>query len=99
MPKLRVSIGICLVGFAVACSSSGPDSGQNRVIRAANPRGIEKSDEGITGLAAREVVRRQERVRRADKAALEANRASAEGDHEVAIRSYRTALDTLPASD
>lgn len=87
---------MCFLG---ACSSSYSDKSQNKTTKTPQSGGIRASNEGITGIAAREVVRRQEQVRRADTAALEANRASAEGDHEAAIRSYRKALDTLPSED
>jgi len=99
MCKLRIAIWSSLAVLAAACSSSKTDSGQNHSTRPATYGRIGTNDQGLTGLAAREVVRRQERVRRADRAALEANRAAAEGDHEAAVRSYRRALDTLPADE
>lgn len=99
MPKFQGRIWVCLVAFAEACSSPQPNSSQGKAIQATRPGGIEANASGISGLAEREVIRRQERVRRADSAALEANRASAGGDQEAAIRSYRKALDTLPSGN
>lgn len=61
--------------------------------------GLQSADDGIAAIATREIIRRQEKVRRADAAALRANKYSSEGDHEAAVRSYRRALDTLPSSE
>ena len=87
------------MAFLVACFGSYMDEGQNKTIKLPSSGRIRASDEGITGIAAREVIRRQEQIRRSDAAAMEANRASSAGDHEAAIRSYQKALDTLPSED
>jgi hypothetical protein len=51
----------------------------------------------IPGIAQREVIRRQERLRQVDDAALRAHQAIAEGDLESAVSGYQKALDGLPA--
>jgi len=50
----------------------------------------------VSDLARREILRRQERVRRMDAAALEANRALAENDLEGAVGGFRQASSGLP---
>lgn len=52
----------------------------------------------ISGIAEREIIRRQERMRQADEAALRAARRQADGDLEGATQEYRRAIDTLPDS-
>ena len=52
----------------------------------------------IPGIAQREVIRRRERLRQIDDAALRAHQAMAEGDLENAVSQYRSALNGLPAS-
>ncbi|NOX99445.1 MAG: hypothetical protein GXP30_06915 [Verrucomicrobia bacterium] len=99
MIKLRNIIGTSLVVLLPACTSAPSTESEKKGARIPQSEIIRASDEGIRGMAAREVIRRQEKIRRADAAALEASRASAEGDQEGAIRSYRKALDDLPAGD
>ena len=99
MSKPSNILYFCLMAFLVACSGSYMDKGQNKTAKSPSSGRIRASDEGITGIAAREVIRRQEQIRRSDAAAMEANRASSAGDHEAAIRSYQKALDTLPSED
>jgi len=50
----------------------------------------------VSDLARREILRRQERVRRMDAAALEANRALSENDLEEAVGGFRQASSGLP---
>ncbi|MCB1066205.1 MAG: hypothetical protein KDN20_25205 [Verrucomicrobiae bacterium] len=47
-------------------------------------------------IARREVIRRQEQIRRMDEAALRASQAMAEDDLEGAVKGYRRAVDGLP---
>ncbi len=51
---------------------------------------------GAPGVASRYVIRLQERVRKADEAALRGSQLLADGDYEGAIREFRAALDLLP---
>ena len=99
MFRLRNIGSLCLGVFVSSCASSHSDVRVNRL--SGSPHILEEKspDHGISAIAAREVIRRQERVRRADAAALRANKFSAEGNHEAAIRSYRQALEALPPSD
>jgi len=53
---------------------------------------IDPSASPISAAAQREVIRRQEAMRRADEAALRANRQMADGNYEAALKSSRTAL-------
>lgn len=99
MSILHNFLWLCLMTFMAACSSSHTGKHREQASQAPRSGEIRAADEGIMGIAAREVVRRQEQIRRADTAALEANRASAEGDQEAAIRSYRKALDSLPSEE
>ncbi|MCF6311866.1 MAG: type II and III secretion system protein [Verrucomicrobiales bacterium] len=51
---------------------------------------------GAPGVASRYVIRLQERVRKADEAALRGSQLLADGDYEGAIREFKAALDLLP---
>ena len=53
---------------------------------------VDPSSSPITAAAQREVIRRQERMRRADEAALRASRQMSDGDYESALSSSRQAL-------
>ena len=99
MLKLRIFMCLCLGGFSFACSSPQSNARNYRASRNPGVAKIRSTDYEISAIAAREIIRRQGRVRRADAAALRANRYSSQGDHEAAIRSYRQALDTLPSSE
>lgn len=99
MINLRSVIGTSLVVLLPACTSAPSTEGEKKGARIPQSQVVRVSDDGIRGMAAREVIRRHEKLRRADAAALEASRASGEGDQEGAIRSYRKALDALPAGD
>ncbi|NNE90343.1 MAG: hypothetical protein HKN23_01725 [Verrucomicrobiales bacterium] len=57
------------------------------------------ANEGVPAIARREIIRRQERMRAADTAALRAGQQQAAGDTEGAIQSYKQALTTLPATE
>ena len=51
---------------------------------------------GVPGVASRYVTRMQERVKKADDAALRGSQLLADGDYEGAITEFRSALDFLP---
>ncbi len=53
-------------------------------------------DDSVPAIARREVIRRQEQIRRMDEAALRASQAMAEDDLEGAVGGYRRAVDGLP---
>ena len=53
-------------------------------------------DESVPAIARREVIRRQERVRQMDEAAIRASQAMAEDDLEGAVEGFRRAVDGLP---
>jgi len=101
MLKVSVLLCFCLVVISPACSSSNVREtsvpSDSQVVP--QTTGLQSADDGIAAIATREIIRRQEKVRRADAAALRANKYSSEGDHEAAVRSYRRALDTLPSSE
>jgi len=99
MFKLRIFWCLCLAMLTSACSSSRSKAWNNGASCVHRVTEIRAADDGISSIAAREVIRRRQRVRRADAAALRANRYSSQGDHEAAVRSYREALDTLPSSE
>jgi Tfp pilus assembly protein PilF len=99
MCKLRIFWCLCLSLSLIACSSSKTNAKYEGGTSDRRVSQIRSTDDGISGIAAREVIRRQEGVRRADSAALRANRYSSQGDHEAAVRSYRQALDALPSGD
>ena len=50
----------------------------------------------LSGLAQREMIRRQEAVADADRLLLEGREAYAKGDYQTAVDKYRQALDRLP---
>ncbi len=51
---------------------------------------------GVPGVASRYVIRLQERVKKADEAALRGSQLMADEDYQGAIEQYRAALDLLP---
>ncbi|MGE9269077.1 MAG: tetratricopeptide repeat protein, partial [Verrucomicrobiales bacterium] len=54
---------------------------------------------GGGGLAAQELIRRQQSVNTADELLVEGRKAYAEGDYETAVAKYREALNLLPYGD
>ncbi len=54
------------------------------------------SGQGLSGLAQREMIRRQEAVRDADRLLMEGREAFAKQDFQQAVDKYRQALDRLP---
>ena len=80
-----------LAAFAVACAA---EKSVPPVEAPALPRTVvvDPSSSPITAAAEREIIRRQEAMRRADEAALRANRQMADGDYESALSSSRQAL-------
>ncbi|MGK0188726.1 MAG: general secretion pathway protein D [Verrucomicrobiales bacterium] len=56
-------------------------------------------DGSPSGIAQREIIRRQQRIADAQEAAARGDAYAAEGAWEQAINEYRTALDTLPYAD
>lgn len=53
-------------------------------------------DDSVPAIARREVIRRQERVRQMDEAAIRASQALANDDLEGAVDGFRRAVDGLP---
>ena len=53
-------------------------------------------NDSVPAIARREVIRRQEQIRRMDEAALRASQAMAYDDLEGAVEGYRRAVDGLP---
>lgn len=53
-------------------------------------------DNPVSEIAQREILRRQERLRKMDAAALEANRALSENDLEGAVSGFRQASGVSP---
>ena len=51
---------------------------------------------GMSGLAQREMIRRQGAVRQADEALVAGRKAYTEGDYDKAVTEYKRALDILP---
>ncbi|MCB1088686.1 MAG: hypothetical protein KDM63_16730, partial [Verrucomicrobiae bacterium] len=51
--------------------------------------------DSVPAIAQREVIRRQEQIRKMDEAALRASQAMAEDDLEGAVKGYRQAVDGL----
>ncbi len=56
----------------------------------------EGAQSGMSGLAQREIIRRQEAVAEADRLFLEGREAYAKGDFQQAVDKYRSALSVLP---
>ena len=74
-----------LAMLAISCASP-----QKSVIAPA-PAPTVVSDNPISEIAQREILRRQERLHQIDAAALEANRALSENDLERAVSGFREA--------
>ncbi|MAS94703.1 MAG: hypothetical protein CMO55_16005 [Verrucomicrobiales bacterium] len=60
------------------------------------PRGNNSSDPALPSLAKNYVIRLQERVKKADEAALRGSQLMADGDYQGAIDQYRASMDLLP---
>ncbi|MCB1234793.1 MAG: hypothetical protein KDM91_06960 [Verrucomicrobiae bacterium] len=56
------------------------------------------AEDSVPAIAQREVIRRQERIRQMDEAALKASQRMAADDLEGAVDGYRQALRGLPAT-
>ena len=65
-------------------------------LRAEAGGGYGSSDGGIPEVASRYVTRLQERVAKADEAALRGSQLLADGDYEGAITEFKAAIDLLP---
>ncbi len=76
--------------FSAGCASQSPDP----VVTAPTPRTVvvDPASSPITAAAEREIIRRQDAMRRADEAALRAQRQMADGNYEAAMGSSRSAL-------
>ncbi|MEX2579595.1 MAG: Amuc_1098 family type IV pilus outer membrane protein [Verrucomicrobiales bacterium] len=62
----------------------------------AGPTGYGSGEGGVPAVATNYVIRLQERVKKADEAALRGSQLMADGDYQGAIDQYRAALDLLP---
>ena len=62
----------------------------------AGPTGYGSGGSGVPSIAQHYVIQMQERVKKADEAALRGSQLMADGDYEGAIEQYRAALDLLP---
>ncbi len=62
----------------------------------AGPSGYGGGGSGVPSIASHYVIRLQERVKKADEAALRGSQLMADGDYQGAIDQYRNALDLLP---
>ena len=62
----------------------------------ASPSATPMPDDSVPAIARREVIRRQEQIRRMDEAALRASQAMANDDLEGAVSGYRRAIDGTP---
>ncbi len=90
----RLFAALLAACLAQACASKTPEPAPAPLAAAAasRPVVIDPSASPISAAAQREVIRRQEAMRRADEAALRANRQMADGDYEAALQSSRNAL-------
>lgn len=79
----------------VGCESIKSTSA-SRSTKPATPNRMVIPENPISSIAGREIVRRQERIRSADEAAIRAGQRSASGDLEGARAGYSKALATLP---
>ena len=85
----RLSLAIILI-FSAGCASQTPDPVATAPARRTVV--VDPSSSPITAAAEREVIRRQEAMRRSDEAALRAQRHMADGNYEAAMGSSRDAL-------
>lgn len=81
--------GVCTAGVAVLLGA-----GMANVT--AGPQGYGAGSGGVPTIATNYVIRLQERVKKADEAALRGSQLMADGDYQGAIDQYRAALDLLP---
>lgn len=105
LPSSRVICVALVMGWSlasVACQSSRPVSQTTAATPAPAPArstapGAAKPlpADSIPAIAQREVIRRQEQIRRMDDAALRASQAMAEDDLDGAVKGYRSAIDGL----
>ncbi len=62
------------------------------------PGGYDKNGSGVPTIASHYVIRLQERIKKADEAALRGSQLSADGDYQRAVDQYRNSMDLLPNS-
>lgn len=88
---IRRLIALASIGLlAQSCASKTP---QPAAVPAPRQTAvIDPASSPITAAAEREIIRRQEALRRADEAALRAQRHMADGNYEAAMDSSRQAL-------
>lgn len=83
--------GFLVVISCLVAPLSGCGSRPQATTSAPAPSPTVTPDNPISEIAQREIIRRQERVRQMDAAALEANRALSENDLEGAVNGFRQA--------
>jgi len=87
----RLFAALMITSLMLSCASRAPRLSPVPTVDS-RPVMIDPAASPISAAAQREVIRRQEAVRRADEAALRANRQLADGDYEAALQSSRNAL-------
>ncbi len=87
--KVGARVGVVASAFAFVIAS-GPE------LRAEGGGGGGGEAGGAPGVASRYVIRLQERVRKADEAALRGSQLLSDQDYEGAIKEFKAALDLLP---
>ena len=96
MKPLRLIAAAVALMAASACESRTPTAASPQPPQPRPTAVIDPSSSPISAAAEREIIRRQEAMRRADEAALRAARQMSEGDYEGAMSGYRGALGELP---
>lgn len=93
-----LAVGACRSTGPAVPAPSGPPAAAHRAAPAAPSAPVPSGplpDDSVPAIAQREVIRRQERIRQMDAAALKASQALAEEDLEGAVSGFRRAVDGL----
>jgi len=94
IPPLSFLVLATLVFTSTGCGSNPPAASTPLPAATHAPRTIAPENE-ISGIAEREIIRRQDRILRADAAAIESHQRMSAGDLEGAVSGYRTAVSAL----
>lgn len=86
---------VSLLAVAMILSACSVGHSRKPVPQVQQPRQVIHSDSEISGIAEREILRRQDQILRADEAAIQSHQRMSDGDLEGAVQGYRSAVSEL----
>ncbi|MDA7673505.1 hypothetical protein N8615_03855, partial [Verrucomicrobiales bacterium] len=96
---MRTSLKFKQIHTALVCALSLASVGVCNSVYAEAGGSAAGGEGGVPGVASRYVIRLQERVKKADEAALRGSQLMADEDYQGAIEQYKSALDLLPDAE